>query len=177
MVAAISVEGEVLDHKTVVLPSSVFIDGGWDQGFASATGTWAVDGKGTIWNTEQVSQIECFRDRGECVEALTSVAHPQTSNNHVLVGLDYYGIEKWNRFEIITKPREKGCRHSVIRFNRPQKRVTAFESAAACHNSEDSYRVLSDGFKISYDLDKAETRRQLALFAPRVFGRLSASNK
>jgi hypothetical protein len=179
--ATLMAENELLDHHSVALPFRHFGDSMWKEGFASATGTWAFQNGEKMGWPEQASEIDCFRDRGECVEALAVVTDGDTKTHALSVDLNYYDIERWDEHEIVTKPLERTCVRYVMRFNRVQKSVTAVRSTISkegtCEGmSGELYVVLSDGFKASLSRQTAESeeRKRLMNVRPEVWQRLKA---
>jgi hypothetical protein len=175
-------EDAALDHQYVTLPFTQFFDRMWNDGFVSATGTWAFQNGDKMAWPEQATHISCFRDRSECVEA-QAIVSDGTDNKHALsVDLNYYDIERWDDRQIVTKPLEHTCTRYVIRFNRVQKSVTAVRSTiskdAPCEGmSGELYIVLSDGFKSSmaHQTEERELRKRLMNVKPEIWQRLKPS--
>ncbi len=151
---------ELLDYQPVALPGlHVFLDS-WSQGYVSAKGTWVLTNE-KMGLPEQASDIHCFRDRRACTEA-TAILGGKGSNRSLIVDTDFYEIERWDEYEIVTKPKETGfgCARYIRRFNRVQKSVTGLRSTistgAACQGVENKEltMTLSDGFKVYWELNK-----------------------
>jgi len=151
---------ELLDYQPVALPGlHVFLDS-WSQGYVSAKGTWVLTNE-KMGLPEQASDIHCFRDKRTCTEA-TAIVSGKGSNRRLTVDTDFYEIERWDEYEIVTKPKETGfgCTRYVRRFNRVQKSVTGLRSTisteGACQGVEakELNTTLSDGFEVYWDLNK-----------------------
>lgn len=152
---------ELLDYQTVTLPSlHIYLDL-WSQGYVSAKGTWVLTNE-KMGFPEQASDIHCYRDRRTCTEA-TAIVSGKGSNRSLAVDADSYEIERWDEFEIVTKPQETGfgCARYIRRFNRVQKSVTGLRSTIStgglCQGVEpkELNMTLSDGFKVYWELDKS----------------------
>ena len=153
-------DSELLDYQPVTLPGfHVFVDS-WSQGYVSAKGTWVLTNEKTGL-PEQTSDIHCVRDRRACTEA-TAIVSGKGSERSLTVDTDFYEIERWDEYEIVTKPKETGfgCVRYVRRFNRVQKSVTGLRSTistgGACQGVEakELNMTLSDGFKVYWELNK-----------------------
>ena len=160
---------ELMDYQPMSLPSlQVFVDL-WDQGKASAKGTWVLANEKMAWS-EQVSDIQCFRDRRICIDA-TAIVTGKGGDRRLTVDTDVYEIERWDDYEIVTKPVETGagCVRYIRKFNRVQKSVTGLRSTIStgglCKGIEtkEMHMILSDGFKVYRDLYQRsmETRNRL----------------
>jgi hypothetical protein len=165
---------EFLDYQPVTLPSlHVFLDS-WNQGYVSAKGTWVLTNE-KMGLPEQATDIHCFRDRRTCTEA-TAIVSGKGSNRSLTVDSDFYEIERWDEYEIVTKPKETGlgCARYVRRFNRVQKSVTGLRSTiatgGACQGVEtkELNMTLSDGFKVYWELNKSAKKifSDLMRFSP-----------
>ena len=167
VIAAVEVEGEILDHKPITLPPLYFGDRMWDRGFVHANGTWQIQGDDS-GAPEQTTSIDCFRERGECV--VTNAVVRDTDGTHVLtLDSNYYEIERWDLQEIVTKPLELACVRYVIRVNRVQKSVTGVRSTISKEGlcqavSGELYIVLADGIKTTVALQQADGKRRKGLF-------------
>lgn len=151
---------ELLDYQPVTLPSlHIFLDS-WSQGYVSAKGTWVLTNE-KMGLPEQSSDIRCVRDTRTCTEA-TAIVSGKGSNRSLSVDIDSYEIERWDEYEIVTKPKETGfgCARYLRRFNRVQKSVTGLRSTistgGACQGVEakELNMTLSDGFKVYWELNK-----------------------
>jgi hypothetical protein len=157
----ISKDTELLDYQPVTLPGlHIFLDS-WSQGYVSAKGTWVLTNE-KMGFPEQTSDIHCVRDKRTCTEA-TAIVSGKGSNRSLTVETDFYEIERWDEYEIVTKPQETGfgCARYIRRFNRVQKSVTGLRSTIStgglCQGVEakESNMTLSDGFKVYWELDKS----------------------
>ena len=116
-----------LSHEPVGVPSSTFVDSYWDDGHASSTGTWMIENDEVAF-PEQATRVTCERDRKECIE-FTAVLVDTSFGGHTLsIDTTRYEIERWDRVEIVSRPRHAVCARNVLRLNRVQKSVTAVRS-------------------------------------------------
>lgn len=67
----------------------------------AATGSWIADSPGPIADSPiQTSDLSCFRDRKECVEAR---AFLNEATNHLLVTTTFYEIKQWTETEVVAE--------------------------------------------------------------------------
>jgi hypothetical protein len=120
----------------------------WEEGYASVKGTW------TITNDEaaypfQVSNFQCDKSRKSCTEATGTV-----DGLALHVDIEFHEIERWDDYEIVTKPRDTQCTRYVVRFNRAQQQLTATRSTIrnteGCEGVEkrELHLVLADGVDV-----------------------------
>jgi len=83
-----------------------------------------------------------------------------------------YKVERWDAYEIVTKPWEGICTRDTLRINLKQKTVTRLRTTkdtkgnCAGQQEEDMRRSLEDGFKVWWELNKKrvkEVRRILRI--------------
>lgn len=176
-------DSETIDYQPVSLPSFHFFADLWDRGFVSAEGTWIISNEKMGW-PEQTSKIECSKDSRTCTEA-TAIIRRGGDSRSLSVDIDTYEIERWDQHEIVTKPLQFGCTRYVHRFNRLQKSGTGIRSTISnegpCKGVEagEKYLVLTDGFKVYWDLlqESQTKRRKLMLISPGLLERIEANKK
>lgn len=165
---------DLLDYQPMSLPSLRVLVDSWDQGYASAKGTWALASEKMAW-PEQASDIQCFRERRICIDA-TGIVTGKGGDRRLTVDTDVHEIERWDNYEIVTKPVETsaGCVRYVRKFNRVQKSVTGLRSTISsgglCKGvaANEMHMILSDGFKIYLDLYQTsrDARNRLMRISP-----------
>lgn len=148
-------DGAAIDDRPVSLPSlHVFLDL-WDADYVSAKSTWTFTAD-EMAQPQRTSVIECYRDYGICTEA-TAIVEGE-GPKHLTLHTDIYDIERWDKHEIITKPKQFGCVRQVRRFNRVQKSVTGLRSTTsqddACKavDAKEFHMQLSNGFDVYWKL-------------------------
>lgn len=148
----------VLDDSPTVLPRRhVFLDL-WDDGFVEAQGTWVMQGEEMAW-PEQTSKISCDASAATCVEATAIVSKSEGLGPSLMVDVDTYEIERWDEFEIVTKPLQLGCTRYVRRISRPQESVSGIRSTTS---STDSCRGLDNADKLLVLEDGGEIWQRLS---------------
>ena len=165
---------EALHYYSVALPSLQISTSLWDSGYVSAEGTWIISG-GEMGEPEQTSKLVCQRPLGTCIEA-TAVFSGKGDDRLLSLDVDTYEIERWDGVEIITKPLQFGCARYVRRFNRLQKSVTGIRSTTsnegACKALDltEKHLVLTDGFKVYWELSqqRLKRRRELLRMSPQL---------
>jgi hypothetical protein len=84
--------------------------------------------------------------------------------------IDFYTIERWDKDEIVTKPRKLRCVQYILRFNRTQESVTAIRSTIAQHDickgveNKELYLELKDGIDVSTNLLIAHQKQRKELY-------------
>lgn len=107
-------------------PAEVNVES-WTGGYATAKGTWVLtnDQMGIPFQT---SDFRCYKANGFCIEATAMIIPGRATPDSLFVDTDIYPIERWDEFEIVTKPLDFGCTRYVRRFNRTQGHVTGTRS-------------------------------------------------
>ncbi len=148
---------EATEALPVGLPSlSVYVDM-WND-FASAQGTWVISNEKQAFPL-QTTKITCYRESNSCIETTAVIMLGKS----LTLDSNFIGVERWDNFEIVTKPYDYLCTRYVIRINKAQKTVTAIRSTLnskeVCEGVEgkEMHLTLSDGFKVWWELE--ETRR------------------
>lgn len=167
---------KALDRQVALLPFPTFFGDLWSQ-YVSAGGTWVMEND-TQGNALQATEISCYRETMQCVEA-TAVLGEGSLAPTLNVLVENYGIERWDEHEIVTRPNDKVCVRYVLRINRHLGAVTAIRSTinreGLCQQADtkDIHLRLADGGTISRELmsTREETRRNLTKLDPRIFDR------
>jgi len=162
----IDADRTTMDFDPVLLPSlSVYTDT-WDKGYLIAKGTWVLSNDQMLW-PEQTTQIECNRDKNSCTEVTASISRFGGSPSLVLE-LNSYEIERWDNYEIVTKPVETalGCVRYIRRINRLQKSVTGIRSTISKESfcseveSKELYMTLNNGIDVYIDLSQKQDKKE-----------------
>jgi hypothetical protein len=131
--------------KPTPLPPSQFNGTDWEKGYVSASGSWVNSGDAEPPMPE-VSDITCAKDLGYCTESLAILFE-----GLLKADTNIFEIERWDQFEIVSKPLQSHCTRTVTRINRSQRLVTSIRSkisddpsCAAVEGSE-LYSVLKSG--------------------------------
>ncbi len=162
-----------LNNQPVFLPGlSVYVD---DLNFDLiwASGTW-IRTNGKIPNPEQTSKIECWRNQRRCIEAMAAIDRRSSFGGRLSINIDEYEIERWDDYEILTKPIQFGCVRYVLRFNLVLKSVTKLRTTnrteGICKTVEtrEFNMTLSNGFTVYQKLLKKRQRavKKLMRFSP-----------
>lgn len=179
----LSADSEAYNYRPIGLPFlHVFMEL-WDRGYVSTRGTWVISGE-QMGMPEQTSQIECHRELGKCTEA-TAVVSGEAGERQLSVDIDTYEIERWDQHEIVTKPLQFGCTRYVRRFNRTQNSVTGIRSTTSAEDAckgidrSEKYLILSDGFKVYWELEEARRKRwrEIVLMSPQLLKLLESRAK
>lgn len=176
---------KTIEYHPISLPFiNVFIDL-WDDGYVTASGTWVLSNE-KMGEPEQTSKINCYRSMNRCIEAVAIVGG-EGSERRLFVDIDIYEIERWDAHEIVTKPLQTafGCVRYLRRINRLQKSVTGIRSTISdkdmCKGVEpkEMYMVLTDGFKVFWDLLQEHNKRrgQLLNISPTLLQYLESGKK
>jgi hypothetical protein len=144
-------ENDLLEKKPIMLPALNLATDYWEDGYVSAQGTWTMANEKLAFS-EHTSMIKCYRDTATCVYAIATISRDSTT--FLDVDVDNYYVERWDKYEIITKPKDVACTRNVIRVNRTQKSVTLTRSSISneglCKNIEtkEKHSTLSDGVDV-----------------------------
>lgn len=112
----INADYETLNQQTANLPQLLVNVETWDTGYASAEGTWTIQGEELAW-PEQTSKIRCFLNLGICLEATAIIETRAFGPEHLSVELNTYQIERWDDVELVTKPRHNAiCVQHILRM-------------------------------------------------------------
>ena len=160
-----------ISMPVVYLPMLVVNTVAWDQDYVSAQGTWVIVGEEQGFPL-QTSEITCFKSMTYCVEA-TSTLDVSGQSDYALgmlsTDLELHEIERWDQYEITTKPDDKACVRYTLRISRARNEVTGLRTTldtkgpCAGVSKADFHLKLIDGQGI-YDNRfklRQEKRRQL----------------
>jgi len=101
-------------------PAYLFNDKDWENAVI-VQGVWLEQGKEPTSATPlRMTRIECFKSNRLCVAA---------TSGDTLINLRYLEVERWDKFEIETRPDDLPCGREYIQINRPQKSVLTINTA------------------------------------------------
>lgn len=143
----------------------------WQNGIAFVKGTWTITND-KMANPLQVSDVTCLRDQMKCREVTATIFNGNVfgKQSPLLTLLEEeYSIERWDKYEIVTRPKDTNCTRYVLRFNRVQRQVTGtrstIHSEGACEGVErkEYSLVLADGNDVvtAEEETRAKARRDL----------------
>jgi hypothetical protein len=120
-----------LDAHIPLGPLYMFLDSDWNN-FVKVEGLWLEQGKEPDAKTPvRPAVAECVKSAGLCTLATLG------SEGSEYIHLEWYDIQRWDEYEIVTKPDDLPCGRETIHINRPGKtllliNVAAYKNAEAC---------------------------------------------
>ncbi len=120
----------------------------------AAAGSWIADSPGVIADSPiQTSDLSCFRDRSECVEA-RAFLNPVTNN--LLVQTLFYRVKTWTEAEVVAELSLGPAANTIqIRFDMRDRMVRMTESRLPADGTKSRYDAhLDDGDKVDRRLQK-----------------------
>ncbi len=160
---------KTLDAEPNPLPHFFFFGDLWDS-YVRVRGTWEIEGiKQGI--PIQTTTLQCYRELSLCIEANAFIGYG-VDDKRLTQEVNYYEVERWDEFEITTKPNDKECVRYTLRIDRFQKSVTGLRlqtrrdgSCAFIQHSIMKIRLV-DGFEVWNTLRKQhqEARRRIMRF-------------
>lgn len=148
--------------QTINLPGFTFYAG---QDTIRARGTWASDGA-QVANPLQTTLLECYRDFGICILNQAEIdtffnSKTLTTNTEIL------DIERWDQYEMVTKPKDALCARWTTRISLKAKTVTSTRTRIGddkgCEHidSKDWVLRLTDGIAVM----RSEQKKQAEQYA------------
>lgn len=121
------------------------------RNIVAATGSWIADSPGPMADSPvQTSDLTCFHDRQECVEARAFLNEP---TNHLIVMTVFYEIKEWSDTEVVAESSLGPQGNAIqIRFDLVRRVVRMTESRLppdaqrSAHSRYDAH--LDDGDKV-----------------------------
>jgi Putative peptidoglycan binding domain len=105
-------------------PVYMFQDSDWND-FVKVEGLWLEQGKDSDAKSPVLpAVVECFRSSGTCILATVG------SEGSTYIRLEWYDVERWDEYEIVTKPDDLPCGREIIHINRPGKELLSINTAA-----------------------------------------------
>ncbi len=105
-------------------PVYVFQDSDWND-FVKVEGLWLEQGKQPDAKTPVLpAVVECFKSSATCAVATVG------SEVSEYIRLEWYEVERWDEYEIVTKPDDLPCGRETIHINRPGKELLVINTAA-----------------------------------------------
>lgn len=150
LITVILIEGWVIGYHSkhpVSLGTFLFYDAG---NYVTAEGTWTSD---TKLDPLQVSKLNCWQDRNQCIEATADV-----SGGFLSVRMSYWDVENWGQDEITFREITSAmCVNERYRIDRKNKiisytRATKQPKPDSCAGIQDEPIVsyLTDGIKLQF---------------------------
>lgn len=145
----------------ILLPPLQVSTASWDR-YVTASGTLLLQGE-ELGIPLQTTEVQCHRQMGICI-----VATAMLNENYLSTDIETYEVERWDSYEIVTKPMDKLCVRYTLRISRNQKTVTGLRSTisqaglcAGISTNEMPLR-LEDGSKAveSYDVKRRAANRK-----------------
>jgi hypothetical protein len=130
----------------------MFDDANCDS-FIMVEGAWFEQGKEPDAKTSLVpAHVECFKSLGLCAAATVG------SEGSEYMRLGWYEIQRWDQYEVVSKPNDLPCGRETMHINRPGKTLlvintAAYKNAEACTKlfgpaGGETVSRLGDGTKI-----------------------------
>jgi hypothetical protein len=111
------------------LPDFLFDADSWNNGYFWARGSWIEEHESKPSPT--TTEIQCYRERSLCIEA---TAYQSIEIFGLGAGFSVnvfpHEIERWDKYEIVTKAEDTPCGRDRMNINRQEKSVTASSAAA-----------------------------------------------
>jgi hypothetical protein len=176
-------DADLMDPGPIGVTGYSFSDYFWNSIF-SADGTWVFeDSNEKMADPIQATEIKCYRDMGLCIEATAFI-----SFDHALLNVvsEIFEVERWDEYEIVTKPHDFHCTRYVIRINRQQQSVKKLRSTLRTKelckglDIEDKYIKLINGFDEWWDFKQKFYERRNKIYSPsftKHLERIESSNK
>ena len=124
-------------------------------GYFKASGTWIFeDGKEKMAFPLQTTEIKCYRNLGICVEVEAYIGY----GDMLMVDSELYEIERWDAYEIMTKPYDYESVRYFLRVNKLHKTVKKYRTTLKTKEDskgidiQDKYMKLIDGFEVWCDV-------------------------
>jgi hypothetical protein len=157
----------------------MFGDSNWND-FFWAKGIWQEHGKELNAGSPIIAaRVECVKSMGVCIVASGGVFTAD-------IRLAWFEIERWDNYEITTKPYDLPCGRETLQVSRPDKSVLTINTAAykditACEKLfgkpiGPAVNHLSDGDKIIHArwAAVASSRERVLLIPPEAKERLKS---
>jgi hypothetical protein len=101
-------------------PIFLFNDSAWDN-IVTVEGIWLEQGKApTAITPYRSTRIECFKTTRTCVAA---------TRGDTLTHIQYLDVERWDQYEIVTRPDDLPCGREYIQITRAQQTILAVNTA------------------------------------------------
>jgi len=158
---------EILMPDPVSVSSYFFSKDMWNSHF-SARGTWVFESSNEkMAHPIQMTEIKCYRNKKLCFEATANIA-----DDILDVTSEIYDVERWDDYEIVTKPYDYECVRYVLRINRQQRSVkklrTTISSKDICKKVDqgDRYIRLINGFDEWWEFKSEFNENRGKIFSP-----------
>lgn len=113
-----------LERHIPLGPVYMFNDSGWNE-FVTIEGSRFEQGKEPDAKTPVLpTRIECFKSASLCIVAT------QASESSEYIHLEWFEVERWDEYEIVSKPVDLPCGRETMHINRPGKTALLINTAA-----------------------------------------------
>lgn len=114
-------DSAALNPATPLGPTYMFNDSDWDN-VLTVEGVWLEQGKEPSESTPlRPVRIECFKASHMCIAA---------TRGETLLHLEYFDVERWDKYEIATRPDDLPCGREYVQISRPERTVLTINTAA-----------------------------------------------
>lgn len=145
----------------ILLPPLRVSTASWDH-YVMASGTLLIQGE-ELGIPLQTTEVQCHRQMGICI-----VATAMLNENYLSTDIETYEVERWDSYEIVTKPMDKLCVRYTLRISRNQNTVTGLRSTinqsglCAGISTNEMPLKLEDGSKATetYDVKRRAANRK-----------------
>lgn len=113
-----------LERHIPLGPVYAFNDSDWNN-LVTVDGTWFEQGKEPDSKTPvHPTRLECFKSARLCIIAT------QVSEGSEYIHLEWFDVQRWDQYEIVTQPVDLPCGRETIHVSRPEKTVLTVNTAA-----------------------------------------------
>jgi hypothetical protein len=94
-----------------------FFDSGWNT-FVKVEGVWVEQGKKPDASTPlKTAVVECYKSASLCISA--------NADGSAYIKLEWFHVERWDQYKIVSEPKDIPCGRETIRITRPDHTVLA----------------------------------------------------
>jgi len=113
-----------LERHIPLGPVYSFDDSNWND-FVTIDGSWFEQGKEPDAKTPVLpARVECFKSASLCIVAT------QSSEGSEYIHLEWFEVQRWDQFEIVTQSVDLPCGRETLQISRPDKTLLAINTAA-----------------------------------------------
>lgn len=111
-----------LEPQIMMGPLYTFSDSEWNN-YVRVQGVWLEQGKEPDASTPWITAVvECMKSANICVAA--------QFDGSGYIHLEWFDVERWDKFEITTKPNDLPCGRETIRITKPDRTLLSINMAA-----------------------------------------------
>jgi hypothetical protein len=142
---------------------------GWDDHYFLSTGAW--DRMNSSEKSIRSSKLQCFRDKGLCIETYALEAEILGMPTIAVSSAEFH-VTRWDEYEVIAEDTSPDCERDELRINRQGKTVSLISTPAykvdSCKQylgqpETVTYRLV-DGTKIFQARSEANAKRKASLY-------------